>query len=75
MSKLTVDGAELYMVYQHLKEALGGLQLLLADLGCLHHNGINISSFQDKARGVTKMTCPDCGVTFEEEIKDGLEEL
>lgn len=73
MSKLVIESTELDAVYQHIKAALGSLQLLLADLGCLHANSVDISSFADKGRGARKIRCPDCNETFEEELNDDME--
>lgn len=70
---LEIDRGRLYEVYTHMKEALSSLEILLADLGCLHANSRDVSTFVDKGRGVKKIFCPDCGVTFEEEISNGME--
>ncbi len=69
MSKITIDSAQLQEAYTQVERALVSLQLLLANLGCLHLNGVNVSTFDDKKRWVKKIHCPDCGITFEEELE------
>ena len=70
--KITVDKEQLYTAYKQVETALGVLQALMAELGCIHANSINKSTFVDKGMGIKKIYCPDCGITFEEELDNGI---
>jgi len=58
---------DLYAVYSQIKDALGKLELLVADLGCLHPDAIDVTTMDGS--NVRRSLCPDCGATIEEEIK------
>lgn len=71
-NKITVDREQLYQTYKQVEAAFQSLQFIMAELGCIHANSIDRSTFVDKGRGVKVIYCPDCGETFEEDLTDGM---
>ena len=73
LDTIQVDREILYQAYNEVKAALGKLELLMADLGCLHPNRFDVTTMDGS--GKTKELCPDCGVVLEEEIKLDVPEI
>ncbi|MHA2046600.1 MAG: hypothetical protein ACW99G_17570 [Candidatus Thorarchaeota archaeon] len=56
----------LYSIYSDIKDSLMRLELLLAEVGCLHLNSYEITTMDGS--NLRKYLCPDCGESIEEEI-------
>lgn len=63
---LNVEKEYLYTIYQDIKSAVGRLEILLADIGCLHVNKYEITTMD--GTNLRRYLCPDCGESIEEEI-------
>jgi transposase-like protein len=61
--EVTVNKDDLLQVYRDAKAVVRKLQLLIAEVGCLHRNKRNITTMGG-ADDVQKFYCPDCGDTF-----------
>jgi len=68
---MQVNREDLNIVYDQLKTALQRLEAIMADLGCLHNNTTDITTFGPE--NVRKILCHDCREVIEEEINDVLE--
>ena len=66
MATIVVDKAALQKAHAQMKSALALMDLLLADLGCLHPNAFDVTTMDGSSK--TKSLCPDCGAMMEEEI-------
>ena len=56
----------LYSVYKDLKSAVGRIEVLLAEVGCLHLDKIEITTMD--GTNLRRYICPDCNEQIEEEI-------
>lgn len=63
---MEVNREDLKVVYIQLKGALQRLEAVMADLGCLHNNTEDITTFGPG--NIRKILCHDCGEIIEEEI-------
>ena len=72
-NEVTVKKDELYKVYQSLKDSMMILQLMLAEVGCVHSNSIEVTTMD--GTNTRKFFCQDCGETIEEEINNELVEF
>ncbi len=64
--KVSRDG--LGALYTTLKSAVSQLEIILAEIGCIHNNKVNVSTMDG---GVLQTYyCPECGVTIEEVQND-----
>ena len=72
-NEVTVKKDELYKVYQSLKDAGSVLQLMLAEVGCVHSNAEDVTTMDGS--NTRKFYCMDCGETIIEEINDDLVEF
>ena len=66
-NEATVNKAELQQVKDLILAAVSKLTILLADVGCVHTNAIDVTTMGPDNKA--KYLCPDCGETMEEEIQ------
>ena len=64
--ELTVSREDLYSVYKEVKAALVKLEAIMSEVGCLHIDAYNVTTFTDHGR---RYYCPDCGETYTEEVE------
>ena len=65
---MEVKKEDLKIVYSQLKSATRRLEAIIADLGCLHNNTTDITTFGPG--NIRKILCHDCGEVIEEEIEE-----
>lgn len=65
---LTINKDYIYRIYSDIKSALGRLEVLLADVGCLHLNKFDVTTMD--GTNLRRYICPDCAETIEEEIQN-----
>jgi len=68
MQQLIVDKTALMLAYRQLKDGIGKLELLLAEIGCPHFDAVDVTTM---GNGVVKHWCPDCNEYIEEDADHG----
>lgn len=69
--KVSRDG--LGALYTTLKSAATQLEIILAEIGCIHNNKVNVSTMDGGP--LQSYFCPECGETIEEVIDNEEKEL
>jgi len=65
MSTIEVNREVLYSIYTDIRGCVERLEVLLANVGCLHMNRFDVTTLGSPNR---RYVCPDCGETIVEEF-------
>lgn len=68
---ITVKKDYLLGIYREIKSALNRLEVVLAEIGCVHSNKYEMTTMD--GTNLRQYMCPDCGESIEEEIHETVE--